>query len=187
MPGAGAGMTDPANWFERDPLWFKKAVFYEIHLRGFYDGNDDGSGDFRGLTDKLDYLQWLGVDCLWLLPFVPEPAARRRLRHRRLLRHPSRLRRRRGLHVLRRPGASARHARDRRSRHEPHVVRPPVVPGEPHRPAAARTATGTSGATTTRAGARRASSSSTPSRRTGRGTRCAGSTTGTGSSSTSRT
>ena len=66
-------MTDPANWFERDPLWFKKAVFYEIHLRGFYDGNDDGSGDFRGLAEKLDYLQWLGVDCLWLLPCFPSP------------------------------------------------------------------------------------------------------------------
>jgi maltose alpha-D-glucosyltransferase/alpha-amylase len=63
----------PGHWFERDPDWFKKAVFYEIHLRGFFDGNDDGSGDFRGLTDKLDYLQWLGVDCLWLLPFYPSP------------------------------------------------------------------------------------------------------------------
>src|SRR5882672_4718572 len=66
-------MSDPGNWFERDPDWFKKAVFYEIHLRGFNDGNDDGSGDFRGLADKLDYLQWLGVDCLWLLPFYPSP------------------------------------------------------------------------------------------------------------------
>jgi maltose alpha-D-glucosyltransferase / alpha-amylase len=65
--------TEPSNWFERDPLWFKKAVFYEIHLRGFYDGNDDGSGDFRGLAEKLDYLQWLGVDCLWLLPPYPSP------------------------------------------------------------------------------------------------------------------
>jgi maltose alpha-D-glucosyltransferase/alpha-amylase len=61
------------NWFERDPLWFKTAVFYEIHMRAFFDGNDDGSGDFRGLTDKLDYLQWLGVDCIWLLPFYPSP------------------------------------------------------------------------------------------------------------------
>ena len=49
-------MSEPGHWFERDPDWFKKAVFYEIHLRGFNDGNDDGSGDFRGLTDKLDYL-----------------------------------------------------------------------------------------------------------------------------------
>ena len=61
------------QWFERDPNWFKRAVFYEIHIRGFFDGNDDGSGDFRGLVDKLDYLQWLGVDCVWLLPMYPSP------------------------------------------------------------------------------------------------------------------
>ncbi len=61
------------TWFERDPLWFKRAVFYEIHIRGFFDGNDDGSGDFRGLIDKLDYLEWLGVDCLWLLPMYDSP------------------------------------------------------------------------------------------------------------------
>jgi len=66
-------MSEPGHWFERNPLWFKTAVFYEIHLRGFYDGNDDGSGDLRGLTDKLDYLQWLGIDCLWLLPAYPSP------------------------------------------------------------------------------------------------------------------
>jgi maltose alpha-D-glucosyltransferase / alpha-amylase len=61
------------HWFESDPLWYKKAVFYEIHLRGFFDGNADGSGDFRGLTEKLDYLQWLGVDCIWLLPMYASP------------------------------------------------------------------------------------------------------------------
>jgi maltose alpha-D-glucosyltransferase/alpha-amylase len=56
------------HWFESDPLWFRKALFYEIHLRGFFDANADGSGDFRGLIEKLDYLQWLGIDCIWLLP-----------------------------------------------------------------------------------------------------------------------
>ena len=61
------------QWFERDPLWFKRAVFYEIHIRGFFDGNDDGSGDFRGLIEKLDYLEWLGVDCIWLLPMYESP------------------------------------------------------------------------------------------------------------------
>src|ERR1700742_2622091 len=61
------------HWFETEPLWFKRAVFYEIHIRGFYDGNGDGSGDFRGLTEKLDYLQWLGIDCIWLLPFFKSP------------------------------------------------------------------------------------------------------------------
>ncbi|MBO0748106.1 MAG: trehalose synthase, partial [Acidimicrobiaceae bacterium] len=58
---------------ERDPLWFQRAVFYEVLVRGFYDANNDGSGDLRGITEKLDYLQWLGVDCLWLLPFYESP------------------------------------------------------------------------------------------------------------------
>jgi maltose alpha-D-glucosyltransferase / alpha-amylase len=61
------------RWFESEPLWFKTAVFYEIHIRAFFDSSDDGSGDFRGLTQKLDYLQWLGIDCIWLLPFYPSP------------------------------------------------------------------------------------------------------------------
>jgi maltose alpha-D-glucosyltransferase / alpha-amylase len=66
-------VSEPGHWFEQDPLWFKHAVFYEIHIRGFFDGNDDGFGDFRGLTDKLDYLQWLGIDCIWLLPMYASP------------------------------------------------------------------------------------------------------------------
>ncbi|HKP17456.1 MAG TPA: maltose alpha-D-glucosyltransferase [Gaiellaceae bacterium] len=66
-------MSEPGHWFERDPLWFKRAVFYEIHIRGFFDGNDDGFGDFRGLIDKLDYMQWLGIDCIWLLPMYQSP------------------------------------------------------------------------------------------------------------------
>ncbi|MGH9165769.1 MAG: maltose alpha-D-glucosyltransferase [Acidimicrobiales bacterium] len=56
-----------------DPQWFRRAVFYEVVVRGFYDANHDGTGDLAGLTDKLDYLQWLGVDCLWLLPFYQSP------------------------------------------------------------------------------------------------------------------
>jgi maltose alpha-D-glucosyltransferase/alpha-amylase len=66
-------MSEPGHWFESDPLWFKRAVFYEIHIRGFFDGNDDGAGDFRGLIEKLDYLQWLGIDCIWLLPMYISP------------------------------------------------------------------------------------------------------------------
>ena len=56
-----------------DPYWFKRSIFYEVLVRGFYDGNGDGNGDLRGLTDKLDYLEWLGIDCLWLLPFYSSP------------------------------------------------------------------------------------------------------------------
>ena len=56
-----------------DPLWYKDAVIYEIHVRAFMDSNGDGIGDFQGLISKLDYLQDLGVTCLWLLPFMPSP------------------------------------------------------------------------------------------------------------------
>jgi len=56
-----------------DPLWYKDAIIYELHVRAFYDSNDDGIGDFRGLTQKLDYLQDLGVTAIWLLPFYPSP------------------------------------------------------------------------------------------------------------------
>jgi maltose alpha-D-glucosyltransferase/alpha-amylase len=65
--------VNPGQWFESNSLWFKTAVFYEVHLRGFFDGNGDGSGDFRGLTEKLDYLEWLGIDCVWLLPMYASP------------------------------------------------------------------------------------------------------------------
>ncbi len=56
-----------------DPLWYKDAVLYELHVRAFFDSNDDGIGDLPGLIQKLDYLQDLGVTCLWLLPFFPSP------------------------------------------------------------------------------------------------------------------
>jgi maltose alpha-D-glucosyltransferase/alpha-amylase len=56
-----------------DPLWFRRAVYYELLVRAFADSNGDGVGDFRGLIDHLDYLEWLGVDCIWLLPFNTSP------------------------------------------------------------------------------------------------------------------
>ncbi len=56
-----------------DPLWYKDAIIYEIHVRAFQDSNADGIGDFPGLISRLDYLQDLGVTCLWLLPFFPSP------------------------------------------------------------------------------------------------------------------
>ena len=56
---------------ERD--WYKDAVFYEVHVKAFMDGNGDGVGDFAGLTERLDYLAELGVDCLWILPMYASP------------------------------------------------------------------------------------------------------------------
>jgi maltose alpha-D-glucosyltransferase/alpha-amylase len=56
-----------------DPLWYKDAIIYELHVRAFADSNNDGIGDFPGLISRLDYLQDLGVTCLWLLPFFPSP------------------------------------------------------------------------------------------------------------------
>jgi|MTBAKSStandDraft_1061840.scaffolds.fasta_scaffold00402_8 maltose alpha-D-glucosyltransferase/alpha-amylase len=56
-----------------DPTWYKDAVIYEVHVRSFFDSSQNGHGDFRGLTEKLDYLQDLGINTLWLLPFYPSP------------------------------------------------------------------------------------------------------------------
>ncbi|MFE9745479.1 maltose alpha-D-glucosyltransferase [Saccharothrix saharensis] len=62
-----------AKLVPRDPSWFKGAVFYEVLVRAFSDSNGDGTGDLRGLASRLDYLEWLGVDCLWLPPFYASP------------------------------------------------------------------------------------------------------------------
>jgi len=56
-----------------EPEWFKRAVFYEVLVRSFMDSDNNGVGDLRGLIDKLDYLEWLGIDCLWIPPFFPSP------------------------------------------------------------------------------------------------------------------
>src|SRR5829696_5386694 len=56
-----------------DPLWYKDAVIYQAHVRAFFDSTNDGVGDFRGLTQKLEYLEGLGINALWLLPFYPSP------------------------------------------------------------------------------------------------------------------
>ena len=58
---------------EDEPLWYKDAIIYEAHVRAFYDSDGDGIGDFEGLTQKLDYLQDLGITALWLMPFYPSP------------------------------------------------------------------------------------------------------------------
>ena len=69
FPDSRSALPPPGT----DPEWFKRAVFYEVLVRGFADSNADGVGDLRGMIDKLDYLQWLGVDCIWLLPFYQSP------------------------------------------------------------------------------------------------------------------
>lgn len=59
--------------FENDPLWYKDAIIYQLHVKVFFDSNNDGIGDFQGLKEKLDYIQDLGVNTLWLMPFYPSP------------------------------------------------------------------------------------------------------------------
>ena len=77
LPSAAAPNDPVPNSFSfdkpRDPRWFKHAVFYEVLVRGFHDSNGDGTGDLRGLISRLDYLQWLGIDCVWLLPIYNSP------------------------------------------------------------------------------------------------------------------
>ena len=65
-------MTEEARNIQ-DSLWYKDAIIYQMHVKTFYDANDDGYGDFSGLIEKLDYVKNLGVDCIWLLPFFPSP------------------------------------------------------------------------------------------------------------------
>jgi len=77
-PGGGASDLAPDGehsfpGLSDDPEWFKTAVFYEVIVRAFSDSTGAGSGDLRGLIQRLDYLQWLGIDCLWLPPFYPSP------------------------------------------------------------------------------------------------------------------
>src|SRR5690242_5334052 len=58
---------------DSNPLWYKDAIIYQLHVKCFFDSNGDGYGDFAGLMEKLDYIRNLGVTCLWLLPFYPSP------------------------------------------------------------------------------------------------------------------
>src|SRR5947209_6323217 len=63
----------PATEADSDGLWYKDAIIYQLHVKAFADSNNDGIGDFAGLTEKLDYLEDLGITALWLLPFYPSP------------------------------------------------------------------------------------------------------------------
>jgi maltose alpha-D-glucosyltransferase / alpha-amylase len=69
---AAAPVARPAA-LTADPLWYKDAIIYQLHVKAFFDANNDGVGDFQGLSQKLDYLHDLGVTALWLLPFYPSP------------------------------------------------------------------------------------------------------------------
>jgi maltose alpha-D-glucosyltransferase/alpha-amylase len=68
MPVSGSELA-----FDPSARWFQHAVFYEVLIRGYFDANNDGTGDLRGLREKLDYMEWLGIDCIWMLPFYPSP------------------------------------------------------------------------------------------------------------------
>ena len=171
-------MTRP-GW--DDPHWYQRAVFYEVFLRGFADSSGDGTGDLRGLTERLDHLDWLGVDCLWLLPFYASPLRDGGYDIADFFTvHPSygvladvveliEEAHKRGIRVI--ADLVVNHTSDQHpwfqeSRQDRTNPRP----------------TGTCGTTTTSAGPRRGSSSTTPSARTGRGTHVRGSTSGIGSS-----
>jgi maltose alpha-D-glucosyltransferase/alpha-amylase len=56
-----------------DPLWYKDAIIYQLHVKSFFDSSNDGIGDFRGLLAKLDHIVQLGANTIWLLPFYPSP------------------------------------------------------------------------------------------------------------------
>ena len=73
MKDARAARQRNAAGLTAEPFWYKSGVIYEVHVRSFHDANGDGCGDFRGLTEKLDYLKDLGVTAVWLLPFYPSP------------------------------------------------------------------------------------------------------------------
>lgn len=84
MPPSGGTLTRRSSKSSRpsernqtampeDPQWYKDAIIYEVHIKSFFDSNDDGYGDIQGVIQKLDYIQDLGINCLWLLPFYPSP------------------------------------------------------------------------------------------------------------------
>ena len=176
--------TDAAD----DPLWYKDAVIYQLHVRSFFDQNDDGVGDFPGLTSKLDYIERLGVSAIWLLPFYPSPMRDDGYDIADYLGINPAYGTQRDFAGVRARRARARAQGHHRARRQSHVRPASVVPGGAHGAARlGRSATSTSGAIRTSAFRRRASSSRTPSSRTGRGIRSPTSTTGTASSRISRT
>ena len=143
--------TAAATALQPDPLWYKDAVIYQLHIKSFFDSNNDGVGDFPGLIAKLDYIAELGVTAIWLLPFYPSP---RRddgydiAEYRDVHPEYGTLADVRALH---RGGACPRHARHHRAGDQSHLRPASLVPARPHAPAwLARPAIFTSGPTTTR-------------------------------------
>jgi maltose alpha-D-glucosyltransferase / alpha-amylase len=67
--GAYAALTAAPD----DPLWYMDAIIYQLHVKAFHDSDGDGVGDFKGLTEKLDYIRDLGVNTVWVMPFFPSP------------------------------------------------------------------------------------------------------------------
>ena len=171
-----------------DELWYKDAIIYQLHVKAFADSNNDGIGDFAGLTEKLGYLQDLGVTALWLLPFYPSPGRDDGYDiadYGDINPDFGTMKDFQPLH----PGSQeARPARHHRARRQPHLRPARLVQARPpQRPASRARATGMSGATPTRNIWARGSSSPTPRSRTGPGIPKPASSTGTASSRTSRT
>jgi maltose alpha-D-glucosyltransferase/alpha-amylase len=73
MPDANANVITVTDAHPEDPMWYKDAVIYQLHIKSFFDKNNDGVGDIPGLIEKLDYIAELGVDAIWMLPFYPSP------------------------------------------------------------------------------------------------------------------
>ena len=118
-----------------DQLWYKDAIIYQLHVKSFFDSNDDGIGDFPGLISKLDYIADLGANAIWLLPFYPSP----RLddgydisEYREV--HPDYGTLADFRHFVR-AGTRARHARDHRTRGQSHLRPASVVSARPARQA----------------------------------------------------
>ena len=112
---------------DRDPFWYKSGVIYEVQVRSFHDGDGDGSGDFAGLTEKLDYLKDLGVTAVWLLPFYPSPLKDDGYDIADYCAVHPQYGTLRGLQDFFTRGASARAASDHGTGVEPHVGPAPVV------------------------------------------------------------
>ena len=169
-----------------DPLWYKDAIIYQLHVKSFFDSNNDGIGDFAGLMREARLHRRARRQHDLAAAVLSLAAPRRRLRHRRLPRRPSRLRHDDRREALHRGRARARHPRHHRAGHQPHLRPASLVPARARAPSPARRrATSMSGPTPTRNIPARASSSSTPSSRTGPGTRSRAPISGTASIRTS--